>query len=108
MPIPFILGGLAAVAGVAGVVNGVKGASKMKDANDTMKRAESRHKANIEKFESKNRITCSKMDEVGTRELTILKSFQQFSDVLKEFREDQNLKDIRRMTLNYRNMMLKN
>jgi hypothetical protein len=33
MPIPFILGGLAAVAGVAGVVNGVKGASKMKDAN---------------------------------------------------------------------------
>ena len=37
MPIPFILGGLAAVAGVAGVVNGVKGASKMKDANDTMK-----------------------------------------------------------------------
>ena len=29
MPIPFILGGLAAVAGVAGVVNGVKGASKM-------------------------------------------------------------------------------
>lgn len=32
MPIPFILGGLAAVAGVAGVVNGVKGASKMKDA----------------------------------------------------------------------------
>ena len=83
MPIPFILGGLAAVAGVAGVVNGVKGASKMKDANDTMKRAESRHKANIEKFESKNRITCSKMDEVGTRELTILKSFQQFSDVLE-------------------------
>lgn len=83
MPIPFILGGLAAVAGVAGVVNGVKGASKMKDANDTMKRAESRHKANIEKFESKNRITCGKMDEVGTRELTILKSFQQFSDVLE-------------------------
>ncbi len=77
----------------------------MKDANDTMKRAESRHKVNIEKFESKNRITCSKMDEVGTRELTILKSFQMY---LKEFREDQNLKDIRRMTLNYRNMMLKN
>lgn len=83
MPLPLILGGLAAITGAAGVVNGVKGASKMKDANDTMKRAETRHKSNIEKFENKNKLTCSKMDEVGTRELTILKSFQQFADVVE-------------------------
>lgn len=83
MPLPLILGGLAAITGAAGVVNGVKGASKMKDANDIMKRAETRHKSNIEKFENKNKLTCSKMDEVGTRELTILKSFQQFADVVE-------------------------
>ena len=71
MPIPFILGGLAAVAGVAGVVNGVKGASKMKDANDTMKRAESRHKANIEKYESKNRLYIYKFTKRRRKRMKI-------------------------------------
>ena len=52
MPLPLILGGLAAITGAAGVVNGVKGASKMKDANDTMKRAETRHKSNIERIKN--------------------------------------------------------
>ena len=48
MPLPLIIGGLAAVAGVAGVGSGIHGAAKMKEANDTMKAAERKHKQNIE------------------------------------------------------------
>ena len=40
MPLPFIIGGLAAVAGVAGGGSGIHGAAKMIEANDTMKAAE--------------------------------------------------------------------
>ena len=37
MPLPFILGVGAAIAGVVGVGTGAYGALKMKDANDTLK-----------------------------------------------------------------------
>ena len=47
MPLPFIIAGLAAAAGVAGVGSGIHGAAKMKEANDTMKAAERKHKQNI-------------------------------------------------------------
>ena len=40
MPIPFIIGGIAAIAGVAGVGSGIHGGVKMKEANDTMKSAQ--------------------------------------------------------------------
>ena len=40
MPLPLIIGGLAAVAGVAGVGSGIHGSEKMKEANDSMKAAE--------------------------------------------------------------------
>lgn len=34
MPLPFIIGGIAAVAGVAGVGSGIRGGVKMKAASD--------------------------------------------------------------------------
>ena len=40
MPLPFIIGGIAAVAGVAGVGSGIRGGVKMKAASDTIKLAE--------------------------------------------------------------------
>lgn len=46
MPLPIILGVGAAIAGAVGVGSGIHGASKMKEANDTMKNAEERHKRN--------------------------------------------------------------
>ena len=46
MPLPLILGGLAAIAGAAGVGAGIKGGAKMKKANDTMKLADEQHKKN--------------------------------------------------------------
>lgn len=82
MPLPLILGIGAAIAGVTGVGSGVYGAAKMKEANDTMKGAEARHKANIEHFEMKNRQTTEMMDELGTKEMEILKSFEKFADMI--------------------------
>ena len=50
MPLPFILGAAAAIAGIAGVGSGISGAVKMKEANDTMESADRQHKQNIERF----------------------------------------------------------
>lgn len=57
MPLPLILGVGAAIAGIAGVGTGVHGAVKIKEANDTIKRAEMRHKSNIEKLQNKSELT---------------------------------------------------
>ena len=69
MPLPFIIGGLAAAAGVAGVGSGIHGAAKMKEANDTMKAAERKHKQNIEYFENESEKTNKRMDKLGELEL---------------------------------------
>lgn len=92
MPLPFILGGLAAVAGVAGVASGVNGAIKMKDANDTMKSAQNRHEKNIERFEDHNKMTTQKMDSLGKKELEILKSFERFSQAIEKIQNKPEFK----------------
>lgn len=51
--IPLALKSTAAVAGVARVGKAVHGAKEMKDANDTMKAAQSRHDRNVAKYEKK-------------------------------------------------------
>ena len=84
MPLPLILGVGAAIAAVAGVGNGVHGAVKMKEANDTMKEAETRHKNNIEKFNKKNESTSKAMDTLGELELKILNGFDDFSNTIEK------------------------
>ena len=74
-----ILGTAAAVAGVAGVGNAVHGAIKMKKASSTMKTADQRHKKNLAHFETQNKKTNTDMDRLGTLELEILQSFEDFS-----------------------------
>jgi len=83
MPLPFILGLGAAIAGVVGIGSGIAGAANMADANDKMKAAESRHKKNIERFETTNKATSKTMDELGTLELQILDSFKTFSNIIE-------------------------
>ena len=82
MPLPLILGVGAAIAGTVGVGSGIRGATKMKEANDTMKSAESRHEKNIAKFEKQSNITNENMDNLGKKELEILESFEVFANVL--------------------------
>lgn len=84
MPLPFILGAIAAGAGAVGLGSGVHGAVKMKEANDTMKEANTRHEQNIKRFEDKNKKTSEQMDTLGKYELMILHSFEKFSDVFEQ------------------------
>lgn len=86
MPLPLFLGIGAAIAGAVGVGTGVHGAAKMKEANDTMKSAEKRHSANIERFEKQNKSTSQDMDKLGKLELEILHSFSTFSDVFEQIK----------------------
>lgn len=92
MPLPLILGVSAAIAGTVGVGSGVYGAAKMKEANDTMKSADSRHKRNINKFEKQSDITSKNMDDLGKKELEILGSFDKFMDVFEKIQERPQFK----------------
>ena len=58
--------------------------AKMKEANDTMKSADSRHKRNIAKFEKKSEATNKAMDELGALKLEILHSFDEFSNTIEK------------------------
>lgn len=92
MPLPLILGIGAAIAGIAGVGSGVHGAVKMKEANDTMKSADSRHRENLQRFETQSKKTNTDMDKIGKLELEILKSFNEFSDVFERIQNKPEFK----------------
>lgn len=93
MPLPFILGAAAAIAAATGVGTGIHGAVKMKEANDTMKSADSRHKRNIAKFEKKSEATNKAMDELGALELEILHSFDEFSNTIEKIQNRPKFKE---------------
>ncbi|MCD3245452.1 hypothetical protein G8S21_05765 [Clostridium botulinum C] len=92
MPLPLILGIGAAIAGAAGVRSGARGVSKMKEANDTMKAADLRHKNNIAYFEEQNKVTTKDMDNLGKQELEILKSFERFTKVFEKIHSKPEFK----------------
>lgn len=78
MPLPFIVG--AAIAGAVGVGSGIKGASKMKEANDTIKYVKKKHEENIKIYEKQLKLTNETMDSLGKLQLEILSTFGKFSD----------------------------
>ena len=93
MPLPLFLGIAAAVAAAGGIGTGVHGAIKMKGANDTVKSAGERHNKNIQRFETCNSRTAGSMDALGTLELDILASFQQFSDLFEQIQNRPSFKE---------------
>lgn len=93
MPLPFILGAAAVIAGVSGVGTGIHGAVKMKEANDTMQSADYRHRKNINKFEDKSKKTNDTMDKLGAMELEILQSFEEFSDAIEKIQNRPKFKE---------------
>ncbi len=84
MPLPLIIGGIAAVAGIAGVGSGIHGGVKMKEANDTMNAAKRKQENAVHKFEKRNTETTDLMDSLGKQELEILNSFEQFSNLIEK------------------------
>lgn len=62
------------------------GAVKMKEANDTMTAADSRHKRNLADFEQQNAKTSKDMDRLGKKELEILESFEEFARIFEKIK----------------------
>ena len=100
MPLPLIIGGLAAVAGVAGVGSGIHGGVKMKEANDTMKVAKSKQERAVALFDKKNSETTELMDSIGKQELEILNSFYIFSDIIEKIQGRPDVKAYKREGVN--------
>ncbi|MCM1387104.1 MAG: hypothetical protein NC231_07240 [Bacillus sp. (in: Bacteria)] len=96
MPLPLILGIGGAIAGATGIGSGISGAVKMKEANDTQKAADNRHKRNIAKFEECSNAANAEMDKLGELELTILKGFEEFSDVIDKIQNRPQFKEYER------------
>lgn len=93
MPLPFIIGGLAAAAAIGGVGSGIHGGMKMKEANDTMKLAKEIQERAINDFERKNKETNTLMDEVGKKELKVLASFKEFSELMEKIQNKPEFKE---------------
>lgn len=100
MPLPLIIGGIAAIAGVAGVGSGIHGGVKMKEANDTMKVAKNVQERAVALFEKRNSETTELMDSIGKQELEILSSFDDFSDIIEKIQGRPNFKAYKRDGVN--------
>ena len=96
MPLPLILGVGAAAAAAAGIGGAVHGGVKMKQANDTMKNAQSRHEENVKRFEEENKKTTAAMDELGKKELEILSSFERFSSIFARIQNKPEFKSYKK------------
>ena len=96
MPLPLILGGGAILAGLAGVGAGVHGASKMKEANDTMKALQARQETAVEKMKRETERSNRLMDEVGRTELETMKTFEEFSRLWAKIQNKPEFKTIER------------
>lgn len=92
MPLPLILGGIAAVAAAGGVAGGISGTSKMVKAKKTMQHAKESHEKNLRRFEAQNKATSMDMDALGKIELEILKSFEEFSRVFERIKNRPEFK----------------
>lgn len=106
MPLPLIIGGLAAIVGVAGVGSGIHGGVKMKEANDTMKAARSKQKTAVDLFEKRKSETTELMDSIGKQELEILSSFDDFSDIIEKIQGRPDFKAYKKDGVNLPNYEL--
>ncbi len=96
MPLPFIIGGIATVAGIAGVGTGIHGGMKMKEANDTMKAAKTKQENAVALYEKRSLETTTLMDSIGKQELEILKSFEDFSNIIEKIQGRPEFKNYKK------------
>ena len=86
MSISVLLLGASALAGAAGVGGIAKGGSQVVKANSTMKELQVQHQQNLARLEKRNKECVRDMDKLGRKELEILKSFQEFSNVFEKIK----------------------
>lgn len=91
MPLPIILGIVAAT----GVGMGIHGGVKMKQANDKLKEAQRRNDLNNARLERVNQSSCKAMDVLGKNEMKVLAGFKQFSDLFERIKNPPEFADVK-------------
>lgn len=91
MPLPFIVGAIAVVAGATGVAKGVSGAKKIKEAKEDIQRIERRHKSNQNMLKEQEESTQISMDGLGKKEVEVMASFDEFSSCMEKLLINQIL-----------------
>lgn len=100
MPLPIILGVVAAVAATGGIGAGTHGGIKMKKASKTLEKSTAIRNEAVKKFELQNSITSSAMDRLGQLELEICSEFDDFSDVMERIQGRPEFKEFDKDRLN--------
>ena len=93
MPIPFIIGAIAATATAIGVGTGVYGTAKMKEAKDTMDLAKSINDRAVEKLKTTQNDAVKSMDKVGNLEIETISSFTTFSECFEKIKNRPKFTD---------------
>jgi len=93
MALPIVIGVIAGVCALGGVGNGIHGGVKMKEAKDTMGRAEDIQKQAVKKLEDEEKNTTNLMDDVGKLEMTILSNFSEFCDLMEQIQGRPEFKE---------------
>ncbi|UTC49314.1 hypothetical protein [Treponema vincentii] len=96
MPLPFIIGAIAAAAGAAGVGAGIHGAVKMKEASNTVKSAQRRNEENVARLEDSNKRTMQTMDNLGKYEMEIISTFERFSTAFEKIKNLPSFNEIKK------------
>lgn len=94
MPLPLILGIGAAIAAAGGVGAGINGGVKMKKAKDKCKEAQERQERNVSRMNQEQEKSTAAMDRLGKEELYILKSFEEFQNLLEQIQNRPDFKQI--------------
>lgn len=84
MPLPLMIGIATTIAAGTGVTSTVSGIKKISKAHCSLQEAEFEHERNIRRLEQQQEKTNNQMDELGKKELRILKSFQDFSGAFEK------------------------
>jgi hypothetical protein len=95
MPLPLILGTIAAIAGITGVGAGVKGGIDMINAKDTLNKAKRRDEKNQQHQEFVFELALKSMDKLGKLEMEILSSFKDFSDIVEKIKNRPSFAEIK-------------
>ncbi|MCL2102211.1 MAG: hypothetical protein FWH22_10930 [Fibromonadales bacterium] len=86
MPLPFIIGGLAAAAAAAGIGAGVKGGIDTKKASDRLDAAKNRNERNLAAFKDGEEETRNRMETLGKTQMTVAKDFERFSNAFEKIK----------------------
>ena len=94
MPIPLIIGAIAAVTALGGAKAAKNGYNKVSKAKEISQKAERRYKRNMRRFETAKDGTETAMDTLGEKQLEVLQGLKRFSDCFARIQNKPEFKEI--------------